>query len=60
MVSSSVFRWQMKGGILPASKYPYQDMEGKCAYSNDDVLAYVDVPYDYDFYNVDYGHEYMK
>ncbi|CAG9810788.1 unnamed protein product [Chironomus riparius] len=56
----SVFRWQMKGGILPASKYPYEDKDGICAYSRNDVLAYVDVPYDYDFYNVHGGHEYMK
>lgn len=58
--SSSVFRWEMEGGIIPAKKYPYQDKDGQCSYNKKDVIAYVDLPFDYDFYNVDHGDEYMK
>lgn len=50
----------MKNGILPAAKYPYEDQDEPCKFSNKDVLAYVDTPYEYDFYNIDKGDEYMK
>ncbi|KAL7012558.1 hypothetical protein ACKWTF_014922 [Chironomus riparius] len=47
-----VFKWQMSGGILPASKYPYKDTSGKCNYNKSDVIAYVDTPYKFNFTDV--------
>lgn len=49
---SYAFRWQIAGGILPASKYPYLDASARCSYNKSDAIAYVDTPYKFNFTDV--------
>lgn len=52
LIYSYAYKWQMSGGILPADKYPYLDVQGKCTYNKADIVAYVDTPYKFDFTSV--------
>ncbi|XP_070504713.1 cathepsin K-like [Chironomus tepperi] len=55
-----VFKYQKHGGILPADKYPYLNRNGTCEFSKNDILAYVDKAYGFNFMPVKRRHEDIK
>ena len=49
--SSYGMKWTMKGGIIPATKYPYLDGEGRCKDRKREAVGFVDTPIAHDFKN---------